>query len=1085
MKTRFNTYDIICMVTELQKLIGMRVNQVYDIDNKSYLIRLQRSEEKAVLLLESASRLHTTHFEWPKNVAPSGFTMKLRKHLKNKRLEKLSQLGIDRIVDLQFGSGEAAYHVILELYDRGNIVLTDYEWTILNVLRPHVEGDKVRFAVKEKYPLDRAKSNFEPPDEEGLKKILANSKPGDNLKKILNPNLEYGPAIIDHVLLEQGLTGNMKVSSDPNKGFFAERDLPKLAAAVKRAEELLASAQKEVAKGFITQKKEERPNPTGDGKDFFITNVEFHPMLYNQHQKQPYAEYDSFDRAVDEFFSALEGQKIDLKTIQVEREAMKKLQNVRKDHEKRVTELEQVQVTDRQAAELISRNEPLVEQARLAVQAAIANQMSWDDIKELVKTAQENADPVASCIKQLKLQTNHITLQLTDPYDDEDVQPMCVDIDLSLTAFANARKYYDLKRNAAKKQQKTLESADKALKSAERRTKQTLKEAQTISSISKARRTYWFEKFFWFISSDNYLVIGGRDQQQNELLVKRYMRATDIYVHAEVSGAASVIIKNPAAAPAPVPPRTLAEAGQAAVAYSVAWEAKVLTSAWWVHAHQVSKSAPTGEYLTTGSFMIRGRKNYLLPQHLANGHLQMGFSFMFRLEDSCIEKHRDERKSVIPDDASDAASLASDAVSLAPPASEQDEQDEEIAVSDDGEGTIPVTVRMRKKRTKRRVGRSPRRTKLDDIDEDSEDEAFPDTHIQGIGKTSQTHFSQHILAHPTDSTRWTDGIVRVTDNRWMQVASCRSLWRSKGEAFVQGERLLADDDDDDPRTSLEATLPKKQKKIFHTYEYCCKTCLFIQIDHGTGEVIMKSKTRTMSEVSDRSDDKPSFPALPKKTGKKQNSKEHKKDPKQEEKKEPTIKRGQRSKLKKIKEKYKDQDEEDRALMMDLLQSANTKDTKKSQKKALAKAKPGKAARGPKIPMPAPQILEAEDDDAEPEPDAEPEAEQQAGAGAGAGADAEALAQLTGCPFAEDELLFAVPVVAPYSALHNYKYKVKLTPGNSKRGKAAKTAVQVFIRDKTCSPREKDLLKAVKEENVARNFPGKVKLSAPQLHKHKK
>ena len=32
-----------------------------------------------------------------------------------------------------------------------------------------------------------------------------------------------------------------------------------------------------------------------------------------------------------------------------------------------------------------------------------------------------------------------------------------------------------------------------------------------------------FEKFFWFISSENYLVIGGRDQQQNELVVKRYL----------------------------------------------------------------------------------------------------------------------------------------------------------------------------------------------------------------------------------------------------------------------------------------------------------------------------------------------------------------------------------------------------------------------------------------------------------------------------------------------------------------------------------------------------------------------------------
>lgn len=68
----------------------------------------------------------------------------MRKHLKNKRLESLKQLGVDRIVDLQFGTGEAAYHVILELYDRGNIVLTDYQMTILNILRPHTEGEKVR-----------------------------------------------------------------------------------------------------------------------------------------------------------------------------------------------------------------------------------------------------------------------------------------------------------------------------------------------------------------------------------------------------------------------------------------------------------------------------------------------------------------------------------------------------------------------------------------------------------------------------------------------------------------------------------------------------------------------------------------------------------------------------------------------------------------------------------------------------------------------------------------------------------------------------------------------------------------------------
>lgn len=167
----------------------MRVNQIYDIDNRTYLIRFQDKDTKTVLLLESGYRFHTTAFEWPKNVAPSGFSMKLRKHLKNKRLEKFVQLELDRIVDLQFGMGEAAYHVIVELYDRGNIILTDHEMTILNILRAHVEGEDVRFAVREKYPDSRAKEQSGPLSLESVRQIMENAKPGDYLKKVLNPVL--------------------------------------------------------------------------------------------------------------------------------------------------------------------------------------------------------------------------------------------------------------------------------------------------------------------------------------------------------------------------------------------------------------------------------------------------------------------------------------------------------------------------------------------------------------------------------------------------------------------------------------------------------------------------------------------------------------------------------------------------------------------------------------------------------------------------------------------------------------------------------------------------------------------------------
>ena len=108
-------------------------------------------------------------------------------------------------------------------------------------------------------------------------------------------------------------------------------------------------------------------------------------------------------------------------------------------------------------------------------------------------------------------------------------------------------------------------------------------------------------------------------------------------MHADLHGATSVIIKNHTGKP--VPPKTLNEAGCMAVSYSAAWEARIVTSAWWVHHSQVSKTAPTGEYLTTGSFMIRGKKNFLPPCYL-----MMGFGFMFKLDETCIENHLNERR---------------------------------------------------------------------------------------------------------------------------------------------------------------------------------------------------------------------------------------------------------------------------------------------------------------------------------------------------------------------------------------------------------------------------------------------------------
>ncbi|XP_035896047.1 nuclear export mediator factor NEMF homolog [Anopheles stephensi] len=1034
-KTRFNTYDVVCSVTELQKLIGMRVNQIYDIDNKTYLIRLARNEEKVVLLMESGLRFHTTSFEWPKNVAPSGFTMKMRKHLKNKRLESLRQLGVDRIVDFQFGSGEAAYHIILELYDRGNILLTDCDLRILNILRPHVEGEELRFAVREKYPTGRAKQDNGPPSMEQIKEAIAKAHPGDTLRTALNPILEYGASVIDHVLHKQGLFGcriGGELPSDPalpkkvkkkqkniakefSKVFNMETDLAPLMSAINDAENMLREAQKQPSPGYIIQKKEVRPTKEGEQEEYYFTNLEYQPYLYNQYQGEPFKAFDSFTTAVDEFYSSLESQKIDLKAFAQEREALKKLSNVKTDHAKRIEELTKAQLEDRKKAELITRNQDLVNKALLAVQSALAAQMSWTDIQDLVKAAQANKDPVASCIRQLKLEINHISLYLTDPYasldeqssseeeddseredDEAKLEPMVVDVDLALSAFANARRYYDQRRFAARKEQKTIESSSKALKNAERKTIQTLKDVRTQTTISKVRKVYWFEKFYWFVSSENYLVIGGRDQQQNELIVKRYMRPTDIYVHAEIQGASSVIIKNPAGGE--IPPKTLLEAGTMAISYSVAWDAKVVTSAYWVHSDQVSKTAPTGEYLTTGSFMIRGRKNFLPPCHLV-----LGLSFLFKLEDSSVERHRGERRVRTFDDES--------VVSKDDVRSEISEQpDQEIKLDDvESDGDDDQDAGTSKAQQETEGNALPEKVSqlaiVDEAEEENERERGQDGE-EGLPQFPDTHVK---VEHDT-------GKVSVRSDPVLQ--------RLTSEPDNESVIFLGDD----KPYIIQPSAPRKK-----------------QISKS------KQKAKDQKEKEQKAKEKQSAQA--------------KEDPQ----KQGQLKRGQKAKMRKIKEKYKDQDDDDRKLIMEILKSAGNRKPDEESKEDAAKDGQGGEKGG----------------DRKRTPRLKPGEFEELGDDTPAAADLDMLDTLTGQPVEEDELLFAIPVVAPYQSLHNYKYKVKLTPGTGKRGKASKMALQIFLKDKQCTPREKDLLKAVKDEVLARNIPGKVKLSAPQMQKVRK
>ena len=121
------------------------------------------------------------------------------------------------------------------------------------------------------------------------------------------------------------------------------------------------------------------------------------------------------------------------------------------------------------------------------------------------------------------------------------------------------------------------------------------------------------------------------------MIIKRYLEEHDVVFHAHIQGAGFTIVKNPSKKP--ISPISLNEAAIASLAHSKAWNLNVIVEVYWVYANQVSKTAPSGLSLPSGSFMIYGKKNFISPQKL-----EMGLGLLFKCDQESAVKHQGERK---------------------------------------------------------------------------------------------------------------------------------------------------------------------------------------------------------------------------------------------------------------------------------------------------------------------------------------------------------------------------------------------------------------------------------------------------------
>lgn len=569
-------FDIAAAISELSNLVrGSRIGKIYQLNHKILLLKLRNpSGEPLQLLIEAGRRIHITKYDLEKPKKPPNFCMALRKHLENGVIEDISQYDFERISELLIKRGDQKYRLIAELFDEGNIILVGPENKILYALTYRRMRDRNILQGEDfKYPPQRGKDLRHVGSEE-ISEIKGFGQ--IDIVRALTRFLCIGGLYAEEILLRSGLDKNRPCSS------LTDGEL---------------SAILNSIMDLASQIGNWKPCIFIDEAGAWVDAAPFPLKKYSGHNMM---EMGTFNDALDEYYAKtmLKGG-VEKSKDAYERE-IANLKRILQEQEENLRELTDKVKVYRQIGDKIYSH--LYELDSLI--SRIMNEKrcgkDWDEISEIVLKEKENS--VVPSIYFESINPRTLTFQVS-------VDSQTFDLNLKMSAQRNAAEYYE----RAKKIGDKIKGLEKAIEQTKERIEKVRaeeleKEAAAPTAIPVRRRREWYEKFRWFFSSENFLVLGGRDAATNEILIRRYMEPHDLIFHADIPGSPFVVIKTQGK----TPEKTIKEAAQFTASYSRAWkEGLRAVDVYWVKPEQVSKTPPSGEYLPRGSFMIYGTKNYV------------------------------------------------------------------------------------------------------------------------------------------------------------------------------------------------------------------------------------------------------------------------------------------------------------------------------------------------------------------------------------------------------------------------------------------------------------------------------------------
>jgi predicted ribosome quality control (RQC) complex YloA/Tae2 family protein len=570
------------LITEMNKQVkDYYVSNIYGVSRNSLLFKLHHAEKPDLLIMFSTFGLWITGIKI-NQMEENRLIKRLRNDLLRSKITEIKQLGSERIVYVTFSGFDQEFILVGEFFGDGNIILCNKEMKILSLLHSiDVRHRKLAVGL-----------NYIPPPSSGLNILEVTKENIEEIKTSSTPVVRW----IGRTL---GLPGKyaeeiIKMSNlDPNKLGNTLSD--------KEIEDIF-----QATKGLIDKVT------TGDHDAYIIRDVKNSDVipipLGDMSTRTNTVKVYSFMEGLDSLFSEnlLEHGKSSQSTTA----------------NQKITELEHKLEEQNKAILLVNERSSSISGVAKALL-----EISYTGVTSI-------EDPSISPL--LNKYNSHIARESGIFLINVNGEKIKIDPQASIQAIASTL------FNESKKQMRATDTINLEKKKTEKSLELVKKQASIAQDsivFAVQKKKEWFERYRWFITSDDHLAIGGRDASSNSAVIRKHLNKNDMVFHAEIVGSPFFLLRESTEED----PSSVKEVAQATVCFSRAWRAGVYgLNAYWIKPDQVKTAAPSGQFIAKGSFVIEGSKNFVqvTTLQLAIGLYEKDESYLLMCgPPSAIKKH--------------------------------------------------------------------------------------------------------------------------------------------------------------------------------------------------------------------------------------------------------------------------------------------------------------------------------------------------------------------------------------------------------------------------------------------------------------